>query len=44
VNQEEHAAFIAAAERAVWTPADHFHRAKLKEVFEREAPLELDLG
>jgi tRNA (guanine-N7-)-methyltransferase len=44
VKAEEHAAFLAAAERAVWTPADHFERAKLEDVFERKAPLELDLG
>ena len=44
MKPEEHAAFIAAAEQAVWTPGDHFQRAKLTDVFERVAPLELDLG
>lgn len=44
MRAEEHAAFLKAAERAIWTPADHFQRAKLGDVFARKAPLELDLG
>lgn len=44
MRAEEHAAFLKAAERAIWTPADHFERAKREDVFERQAPLELDLG
>jgi tRNA (guanine-N7-)-methyltransferase len=44
MNRDQHAAFVAATERALWTPADCFHRATLAEIFERAAPLELDLG
>jgi tRNA (guanine-N7-)-methyltransferase len=44
MNREQHAAFVAATERALWTPVDCFHRASLTEIFERPAPLELDLG
>lgn len=44
VNKEQHAAFLAAAERAEWRPADHVKRAELSEPFPRPAPLELDLG
>jgi tRNA (guanine-N7-)-methyltransferase len=42
--QQEHAEYLAATERAVWTPADAFKRAALADIFAREAPLELDLG
>ena len=44
MNKQQHAAFIAAAERAIWTPKDHFQRAEMSEIFERTAPLEVDLG
>jgi tRNA (guanine-N7-)-methyltransferase len=44
MNPQQHAAFLAAAERAVWTPADHFRRAQLTDLFPSPAPLELDLG
>jgi len=40
----DHPAFIAAAERAIWNPPDYFQRAARTDVFERLAPLELDLG
>ncbi len=43
-HQAQHAAFLAAAERALWTPADHCQRAALTEIFPRPAPLEIDLG
>ena len=42
--QEQHAAFLAAAERALWQPADHVRRAELSEIFARPAPLEIDFG
>ena len=42
--QEQHAAFLAATERALWTPADHCQRAKLTDIFTRASPLEIDLG
>lgn len=42
--QEQHAAFLAAAERALWTPADHVRRASLADIFPRPAPLEIDMG
>ena len=44
MNREQHAAFLAAAERAEWVPASLLERASLSTIFEREAPLELDLG
>jgi tRNA (guanine-N7-)-methyltransferase len=44
VNKDQHAAFIAAAERAHWQPTEVFRRARTDEIFERSAPLELDLG
>lgn len=37
-------AFVAAMEKAQWTPADIFQRAKVTDIFDRVAPLELDLG
>ncbi len=40
----DHPAFLAAAERANWQPADYFARAKLSDIFERSAPLEADIG
>jgi tRNA (guanine-N7-)-methyltransferase len=43
-HQQQHAEFLAAAERALWQPADHVHRAKLSDIFKRHAPLEIDLG
>jgi tRNA (guanine-N7-)-methyltransferase len=43
-QQEEHAAFLAAAEGALWTPADHCRRADLADIFQRPAPLEIDMG
>lgn len=42
--QKQHAAFLAAAEWAEWKPADIFKRADLREIFERDAPFELDIG
>ncbi|MEO6788948.1 MAG: tRNA (guanosine(46)-N7)-methyltransferase TrmB, partial [Chthoniobacteraceae bacterium] len=42
--QHQHAAFLAAAERALWRPADHVHRAQLSDIFKRLAPLEIDFG
>ncbi len=44
VFQQKHAAFLAAAERAQWVPADIFRRAELSEIFDRPAPLEVDIG
>ncbi len=48
MTREEHlqtpAEFLDAAERARWTPPDYFRRAKLSDLFEREAPLDLDIG
>jgi tRNA (guanine-N7-)-methyltransferase len=43
-SQDEHAAFLAAAERALWQPGDHVRRAELSEIFARPAPLEIDFG
>jgi tRNA (guanine-N7-)-methyltransferase len=43
-RQQEHASFLAAAEQALWTPADHCRRAELSDIFSRAAPLEIDLG
>ncbi|MHA3772096.1 tRNA (guanosine(46)-N7)-methyltransferase TrmB [Verrucomicrobiota bacterium sgz303538] len=42
--QKQHAAFLAAAERAEWKPANIFERAQMSEIFERSAPLEVDIG
>jgi tRNA (guanine-N7-)-methyltransferase len=42
--QEQHAAFLAAAERALWQPADHVRRAEMTDIFARPAPLEIDFG
>lgn len=44
MTQAEHAAFIAAAARAEWKPADYFQRAAVTDIFPRPAPLILDLG
>jgi tRNA (guanine-N7-)-methyltransferase len=41
---EQHAAFLAAADRALWQPDDHVRRAQMSEIFERSAPLEIDFG
>ena len=43
-RQEQHAAFLAAAERALWQPADHVRRAEMSDIFARPAPLEIDFG
>ena len=40
----QHAAFLAATERAQWVPSDYFGVASIAEVFGRDAPLEVDLG
>jgi tRNA (guanine-N7-)-methyltransferase len=40
----DHVEFLAAAENAEWKPKDVFKRAKLEDIFERAAPLEVDLG
>jgi len=42
--RHNHADFLAAAERARWTPPDYFNRARLPDIFEREAPMEMDIG
>lgn len=42
--QQKHAEFLAAAEHAQWSPADILQRAQLSEIFERPAPLEVDIG
>jgi len=42
--QKKHAEFLAAAERAQWVPADILQRAQLSDIFERPAPLEVDIG
>lgn len=44
MTASEHAAFLAAAERALWKPADIFRRAEPGDIFERLAPLEVDFG
>jgi tRNA (guanine-N7-)-methyltransferase len=44
MTASEHATFLAAAERALWKPADVFKRADLSDIFERPAPLEVDFG
>lgn len=41
---QSHHAFLAAAEQAEWKPANYFERAKLSEIFPREAPIEVDFG
>lgn len=40
----DHKAFLAAAEKALWNPSDYFQRATPGDIFEKVAPLELDLG
>jgi len=42
--QKKHAAFLAAAEKAEWKPASILERAKPHDVFERDAPLHVDIG
>lgn len=42
--RQQHEAFLAAADRAQWAPADYFRRAELSEIFARPAPLEIDVG
>ncbi len=42
--QAQHAAFLAAAEHALWQPADHVSRAEMSAIFARPAPLEIDFG
>lgn len=44
IQQQQHAAFLAAAERAIWQPADHVRRAEMSDIFTRPAPLEIDFG
>ena len=44
LGTDAHAAFLAAAEKAEWMPDDVFREARLDEIFERAAPLDLDLG
>jgi tRNA (guanine-N7-)-methyltransferase len=41
---QQHTDFLAAAEAAAWKPSDILHRAARREIFEREAPLEVDIG
>lgn len=43
-QQQKHAAFLAAAERAEWKPEDITKRATIAGIFGREAPLEVDFG
>jgi tRNA (guanine-N7-)-methyltransferase len=43
-SPQSHAAFLAAAQRALWAPPDYFIRASLGDIFERSAPLEIDVG
>ena len=43
-QQEQHAAFLMAVERALWQPADHIRRAHMPDIFVRPAPLEIDFG
>ena len=43
-QREQHAAFLAAAGRALWQPADHVRRAEMSDIFARPAPLEIDFG
>ena len=42
--QQQHDEFLAAAERALWQPADHVCRAEMSDIFARPAPLEIDFG
>ncbi len=42
--KDNHPAFLAAAERALWQPADHVRRAEMADIFPRTAPLEIDFG
>ena len=44
MNREQHAAFLAAAERAEWVPVSLVDRVALSGIFERGAPLVVDLG
>jgi tRNA (guanine-N7-)-methyltransferase len=44
MNKEQHAAFLAAAERAEWVPASLLERADLGAIFGDDAPVEVDLG
>jgi tRNA (guanine-N7-)-methyltransferase len=44
VTRQQHADFLAAAERAEWKPTDYFKQVQLEEIFARTAPLILDLG
>lgn len=39
-----HAEFLAAADRAEWKPAEITKRATIAEIFQSEAPLEVDFG
>ena len=43
-HQQKHAEFLAGAERVEWKPKDITKRATVAEIFEREAPLEIDFG
>lgn len=43
-QKKQHAKFLAAAERALWQPADHVRRAEPTDIFPRSAPLEIDFG
>jgi tRNA (guanine-N7-)-methyltransferase len=44
VNPSQRTAYLAAAERVKWKPADYFNETTLNELFARPAPLVLDLG
>lgn len=44
ILQDDHTAFLAAADHALWQPADHVRRAQMSDIFTRPAPLEIDFG
>jgi tRNA (guanine-N7-)-methyltransferase len=44
LETESNSPLNPAAERILWKPADYFRRAEWGEIFERPAPVELDIG
>jgi tRNA (guanine-N7-)-methyltransferase len=43
-QRKDDPAFLEAVARAEWSPGDYFKEAKLSDIFERQAPFDLDLG
>ncbi|HEY2343346.1 MAG TPA: hypothetical protein VGH90_09970, partial [Chthoniobacteraceae bacterium] len=44
LETESHSPLEPAAARIQWSPADYFRRAEWSDIFDRPAPVELDIG